>query len=763
MQQGHHRPVPVAADGALRGADRPDVLGRRLQRRHPRRADAVGPARRLDASGRGSRPSSPGSCCCCCSRSRWPGSASGSGLSVPTVEVANQVTFTVLFPITFVSNVFVPTATLPDWLQPFAEWNPTSTLTSSLRILWGNPNPPTGSTSLAATNPILVTLALDRRVRRRLRVPRRPPLSLAQPLKARRRHAGASSPARSPGRRASAAADSGRTPGRSATARTAGTRSRGRSRCGVRGGTSPQSPGSVGRVLPVPAGDRLERGGLLGVELARWRTSRYARRQLADREPLGGDVVRRRDRTSRSVRPPGRRTRCRPRRRGRPPPRCPRSCGGSPRRRSTRSSPRPARPMRMISWPSAAVVAARVAVGALVAAAGLAADQALAEVLPPAAFLDARRTDVERRVDLRDPDRVVARRDHRAHRTITCRGTSNESRTRTADGDTRPTPGRDAAPAETASAPRPPPADGPENRRWREVLAEGGPILADGAMGTMLFAAGLQFGDPPETWNVAHPDVVRRIHRGYLDAGSRIVMTNTFGGNRLRLRLARPRRARRGAEPDRGDPAPGGGRRGRRPGARRRRHRADRRDHGAARDARARPRPIDVFAEQAAALIAGGVDLIWIETMSHLSEIGAAIRGVAARVAERSRSIATMTFDTRGYTMMGVSPEPAVAALRRPAPTRSAATAATARTSCCRSSRRCTRSRRTSVLVAKSNAGMPELVDLRAVYRAEPPTMAEAGLGVPGRRARGSSARAAARPRPTSPRWREALGVALTA
>jgi ABC-2 type transport system permease protein len=80
------------------------------------------------------------------------------GLSVPTVEVAQQVAYTVLFPITFVSNAFVATSTLPEWLQPFAEWNPTSTLTSSLRILWGNPNPPTGSTSLAATDPILVTL-----------------------------------------------------------------------------------------------------------------------------------------------------------------------------------------------------------------------------------------------------------------------------------------------------------------------------------------------------------------------------------------------------------------------------------------------------------------------------------------------------------------------------------------------------------------------------------------------------------------------------
>jgi ABC-2 type transport system permease protein len=79
------------------------------------------------------------------------------GLSVPTVEVAQQVGFTVLFPITFVSNVFVPTQTLPSWLQVFAEWNPTSTLTASLRQLWGNPNP-FASNSFAAQNPILVTL-----------------------------------------------------------------------------------------------------------------------------------------------------------------------------------------------------------------------------------------------------------------------------------------------------------------------------------------------------------------------------------------------------------------------------------------------------------------------------------------------------------------------------------------------------------------------------------------------------------------------------
>jgi ABC-2 type transport system permease protein len=79
------------------------------------------------------------------------------GLSVPTVEVANQVVFTVLFPITFISTVFVPLESLPTWLQPFAEWNPTSTLTGSLRELWGNPNPFVND-SIPGQYPILVTL-----------------------------------------------------------------------------------------------------------------------------------------------------------------------------------------------------------------------------------------------------------------------------------------------------------------------------------------------------------------------------------------------------------------------------------------------------------------------------------------------------------------------------------------------------------------------------------------------------------------------------
>src|SRR5262245_36868923 len=286
----------------------------------------------------------------------------------------------------------------------------------------------------------------------------------------------------------------------------------------------------------------------------------------------------------------------------------------------------------------------------------------------------------------------------------------------------------DAAAVDHGAAPsRPRAADGPENRRWRELLAEGEPILADGAMGTMLFAAGLQFGDPPEAWNVAHPDVVRRIHRGYLDAGSRIVMTNTFGGNRLRLRLhgldsrvaelnrtaAILLRAEVDAAGGRalvaGDIGPTG-------------------EIMAPLGTLEADEAEDVFAEQAAALIAGGVDLIWIETMSHLSEIEAAIAGVR-RASERIPIVATMTFDTRGHTMMGVSPEAAVTAL--------AAAGADAIGGNCGNGpdellpvvEKMRAVAPDVVLVAKSNAGMPELVDLRAVYRAAPETMAEAGLG----------------------------------
>ncbi len=263
---------------------------------------------------------------------------------------------------------------------------------------------------------------------------------------------------------------------------------------------------------------------------------------------------------------------------------------------------------------------------------------------------------------------------------------------------------------------------------WEALLAEGGPILADGAMGTMLFAAGLQFGDPPEVWNLSHPDVVRRIQRGYLEAGSRILLTNTFGGNRLRLglhglqdrvaELNRTAAILARAEVDAaggralvaGDIGPSG-------------------EIVAPLGTLAYEVAVDVFAEQAAALVAGGVDLIWIETMSDLQEIKAAIEGVR-RTAPAIPVIATMTFDTRGHTMMGVAPEQAAESL--------AAWGADAIGGNCGNGpdemlaviERMHAVAPEALLVAKSNAGMPELVDMQAVYRADPETMAGQALSM---------------------------------
>jgi 5-methyltetrahydrofolate--homocysteine methyltransferase len=125
--------------------------------------------------------------------------------------------------------------------------------------------------------------------------------------------------------------------------------------------------------------------------------------------------------------------------------------------------------------------------------------------------------------------------------------------------------------------------------------------------------------------------------------------------------------------------------------------------------------------------VAGGVDLIWIETMSDLNEIKAAIQGVR-RAAPGIALVATMTFDTRGHTMMGVSPEDAVASL--------AAWGADAIGGNCGNGpdeltpvvAKMHAVAPDVVLVAKSNAGMPELVDMQAVYRASPQLMAEMAL-----------------------------------
>jgi 5-methyltetrahydrofolate--homocysteine methyltransferase len=258
--------------------------------------------------------------------------------------------------------------------------------------------------------------------------------------------------------------------------------------------------------------------------------------------------------------------------------------------------------------------------------------------------------------------------------------------------------------------------------KLQSLLAGPEAVMADGAMGTMLFEAGLKFGDPPEVWNISHPDVVRGVHRGYIDAGSRLILTNTFGGNRFRLgmhnlqsrvhELNRTAAIILRAEVDAagagalvvGDIGPSG-------------------EILAPLGTLEYADAVEGFAEQAAALAAGGVDAIWIETMSALEEVQAAVEGVR-KAAPDMPIITTMTFDTRGHTMMGVSPEKAVKAL--------AGLGATAVGGNCGNGpdeimgviKKMHAADPQAVLVAKSNAGMPELVQGKAVYQAKPEQMA---------------------------------------
>jgi 5-methyltetrahydrofolate--homocysteine methyltransferase len=78
-------------------------------------------------------------------------------------------------------------------------------------------------------------------------------------------------------------------------------------------------------------------------------------------------------------------------------------------------------------------------------------------------------------------------------------------------------------------------AGGGRGREVVERVRAGEILVFDGGYGTALFAAGLVDGACPELWNDTHPEVVRGIHKGYFDAGSDLVETNTFGGSRLKL------------------------------------------------------------------------------------------------------------------------------------------------------------------------------------------------------------------------------------
>jgi len=74
---------------------------------------------------------------------------------------------------------------------------------------------------------------------------------------------------------------------------------------------------------------------------------------------------------------------------------------------------------------------------------------------------------------------------------------------------------------------------------FRQRLSEPGIIITDGATGTMLQYSGLPAGTAPERWNLERPEAVCDLHRSYIEAGSEMILTNTFGGSRLRLEKSR--------------------------------------------------------------------------------------------------------------------------------------------------------------------------------------------------------------------------------
>ena len=258
----------------------------------------------------------------------------------------------------------------------------------------------------------------------------------------------------------------------------------------------------------------------------------------------------------------------------------------------------------------------------------------------------------------------------------------------------------------------------------QEILQQREWLLADGATGTNYFEMGLQAGDAPELWNTDHVNRVATLHRQFISAGADIVLTNTFGGSRYRLQL-------HGAQ-DRvtelNDAA-----------AAIAREEADRADRPVVVAGSIGPtgeimQPVgnlsladatEAFSEQAEALAAGGVDVLWLETLSCKEELRAAGQAAAATGLP---VVATMTFDTNGSTMMGVSPMELVVLYREMVP-RLVAFGANCGIGAAdllgALLAMINQLDDADILVAKANCGIPAYVDGRIQYSGTPKLMAE--------------------------------------
>ena len=263
----------------------------------------------------------------------------------------------------------------------------------------------------------------------------------------------------------------------------------------------------------------------------------------------------------------------------------------------------------------------------------------------------------------------------------------------------------------------------------QSLLAEGRPLLADGATGTNLFAVGLTSGDSPELWNAAHPDRTQSLHQAFVDAGADIILTNTFGANRRRLMLhgleARARELNRLAAENARKVADSAGRPVVVAGSV-----GPTGDLFAPLGALSEEEAVEAFVEQIEGLREGGADVAWIETMSAPEEIRAA--ALAAAKCGMPCTI-TASFDTAGRTMMGVAPAALGALVEAfdPAPIAYGANCGVGASDLLVAILAMSEARGGTPLIAKANAGVPQWHGAHIHYTGTPELMATyAGLAV---------------------------------
>lgn len=246
-------------------------------------------------------------------------------------------------------------------------------------------------------------------------------------------------------------------------------------------------------------------------------------------------------------------------------------------------------------------------------------------------------------------------------------------------------------------------------------------LLFDGAIGTMLQSRGLPVGEPAEKWVLEKPEEVLRLHREYVEAGAEVLTTNTFGGSRFKLQawLADPdveglnRKAAEIAREAAGDKVFVAGSVG---------------PTGVFLEPLGTVSPDEMraaFAEQVRGLVAGGVDVIIVETQMDVNEAVLAVE--AAKDVGSVPVIANMTYDPgkAGFrTMMGNTVEECVRALQEAGADVVGTNCGTGIDDMIRVVQEIARWAEKPVL-AEPNAGLPRLEGGRTVYDETPATMAE--------------------------------------